>query len=220
MNYTGREDDRTGFYYYRARYYSPKLQRFVSEDPLGLRGGDVNLYAYVGNNVVNARDPLGLRIDWGDNVFTNPYVVANMNKMNQALVNAGFPDDTFLIRITGGDRYIDSQGNHRSVTDDSIVGDSDQTSPHLLIRGARGVDFNITGVSDEAMLATLWFFTSFTQDYSSSGTYYDRRPGKEHWHTHLPNIPPFNNPWAGMQPVSLDQPTDGRKDEGGYGGYM
>jgi RHS repeat-associated protein len=32
--YTGREDDDTGLYYYRARYYSPRLQRFISEDPI------------------------------------------------------------------------------------------------------------------------------------------------------------------------------------------
>jgi RHS repeat-associated protein len=59
--YTGRENDRTGLYYYRARYYSPKLQRFISEDPLGFGGGDVNLYAYVGNDPVRFSDPLGLR---------------------------------------------------------------------------------------------------------------------------------------------------------------
>jgi RHS repeat-associated protein len=32
--FTGREDDGTGLYYYRARYYHPALGRFVSEDPL------------------------------------------------------------------------------------------------------------------------------------------------------------------------------------------
>jgi len=34
FRYTGREDDDTGLYYYRARYYSPELERFLSEDPL------------------------------------------------------------------------------------------------------------------------------------------------------------------------------------------
>lgn len=58
--YTGRENDATGLYYYRARYYSPALQRFISEDPLGFGGGDVNLYAYVGNDPVNYTDPSGL----------------------------------------------------------------------------------------------------------------------------------------------------------------
>lgn len=58
--YTGRENDGTGLYYYRARYYSPKLQRFISEDPIGFAGGDTNLYAYVGNDPVNYTDASGL----------------------------------------------------------------------------------------------------------------------------------------------------------------
>jgi RHS repeat-associated protein len=50
-----------GFYYMRARYYDPQVKRFISEDPLGFDGGDLNLYAYVGNNPVMGVDPLGLR---------------------------------------------------------------------------------------------------------------------------------------------------------------
>jgi RHS repeat-associated protein len=60
LRYTGREDDGTGLYYYRARYYHPGLQRFIAEDPIGFAGGDVNLYAYVFNNPANFTDPLGL----------------------------------------------------------------------------------------------------------------------------------------------------------------
>lgn len=58
--FTGRENDGTGLYYYRARYYSPRLQRFLSEDALGLASGDPNLYAYVSNAPTNWTDPLGL----------------------------------------------------------------------------------------------------------------------------------------------------------------
>ncbi len=58
--YTDRENDGTGLYYYRARYYHPRLQRFLSEDPAGLISGDLNLYAYVHNDPTNRRDPLGL----------------------------------------------------------------------------------------------------------------------------------------------------------------
>ncbi len=32
--YTGRENDGTGLYFYRARYYSPQLHRFLGEDPI------------------------------------------------------------------------------------------------------------------------------------------------------------------------------------------
>ncbi|GEM_PF-634544 len=49
-----------GFYYMRARYYDPKVGRFISEDPIGFGGGDVNLYGYVQNNPVNYTDPTGL----------------------------------------------------------------------------------------------------------------------------------------------------------------
>jgi len=57
--YTGRENDGTGLYYYRARYYQPELQRFVSEDPLEFSSG-IHLYGYVDNNPSNFRDPHGL----------------------------------------------------------------------------------------------------------------------------------------------------------------
>ncbi len=60
LRYTGREFDAdTGLYYYRARYYDPDLGRFLSPDPLGLGGGDVNLYAYAGNNPLRFNDPKG-----------------------------------------------------------------------------------------------------------------------------------------------------------------
>jgi RHS repeat-associated protein len=39
IQYTSRENDGTGLFYYRARYYDPVLKRFVSEDPIGLAGG-------------------------------------------------------------------------------------------------------------------------------------------------------------------------------------
>jgi uncharacterized protein RhaS with RHS repeats len=45
--------------YYRARYYDPKIGRFISEDPIRLRGG-VNVYEYAHNNPTRFGDPLGL----------------------------------------------------------------------------------------------------------------------------------------------------------------
>jgi RHS repeat-associated protein len=60
FQYTGREMDSTGLYYMRARYYNPIAQRFISQDLIGLSGGQVNLNAYVFNNPINFVDPLGL----------------------------------------------------------------------------------------------------------------------------------------------------------------
>ena len=58
--YTGRENDNTGLYYYRARYYMPDLKRFLTSDPIGLEGG-INEYTYVENNPLTYIDPDGLR---------------------------------------------------------------------------------------------------------------------------------------------------------------
>lgn len=63
MQYTGRENDGTGLYFYRARYYSPTLHRFVSEDPIGFLGEGSNVYAYVRNQPLIYRDPTGLFFD-------------------------------------------------------------------------------------------------------------------------------------------------------------
>jgi RHS repeat-associated protein len=58
--YTGRENDGTSLYYYSARYYDPTPGRFISEDPIRFRGGDINLYRYVWNSPIDLRDPKGL----------------------------------------------------------------------------------------------------------------------------------------------------------------
>ena len=84
FQYTGRENDGTGLYYYRARYYHPGLQRFIGEDPYlqptfgacssgttiaaPINLTDVaskdpqilNMYGYVNNNPIKFVDPLGL----------------------------------------------------------------------------------------------------------------------------------------------------------------
>jgi RHS repeat-associated protein len=53
------QNDGTGLYYYSARYYSPSLARFISQDPSGVRGG-INLYEYAGDQPVNFEDATGL----------------------------------------------------------------------------------------------------------------------------------------------------------------
>jgi RHS repeat-associated protein len=55
-------NESNGFYYMRARYYDPEVGRFISEDPIGFGGGDVNLYVYVGNNPIMFVDPSGLEL--------------------------------------------------------------------------------------------------------------------------------------------------------------
>jgi RHS repeat-associated protein len=63
--FTGYEYDvETGNYYAFFRYYSPRLGRFMTADPLGGSMGNpqsLNRYSYVVNNPANFVDPLGLK---------------------------------------------------------------------------------------------------------------------------------------------------------------
>jgi RHS repeat-associated protein len=59
VQFAGRENDNTGLYSYRARYFNVGLSRFISEDPIEFGGGEVNLYAYAAGNPLNNIDPTG-----------------------------------------------------------------------------------------------------------------------------------------------------------------
>jgi RHS repeat-associated protein len=51
-------DEETGFYYQGARYYLGWLGRWLSADPIGIKGG-LNTYVYTADNPTNMVDPAG-----------------------------------------------------------------------------------------------------------------------------------------------------------------
>ncbi|EDT4551272.1 RHS repeat protein [Salmonella enterica subsp. enterica serovar Berta] len=53
-------DEESGLYYNRHRYYNPGQGRYITQDPIGLKGG-WNLYQYP-LNPVTGTDPLGLKV--------------------------------------------------------------------------------------------------------------------------------------------------------------
>jgi len=85
FQYTGRENDGAERYYYRARFYNSATQRFIQQDPQEFAGGDINLYAYVGNSPTRFVDPLGL--SW----VNLGCAEQTANTAYQASLNAGLP---------------------------------------------------------------------------------------------------------------------------------
>ncbi|MCF7818477.1 MAG: hypothetical protein K9M54_11410, partial [Kiritimatiellales bacterium] len=64
--FQGREIDwATGLYHFRARWYDPGTGRWLSKDPIGIRGG-LNQYVFCADNPVMFVDPMGLDEDGGD----------------------------------------------------------------------------------------------------------------------------------------------------------
>ena len=195
--FTGREfDAETGLYYYRARYYDAMKGRFLHKDPLGFAGGTVNLYEYAHSNPLQFVDPYGLRIEWGNFALINPLVRSNLTQLNQNIVNSGIPDNCFVLRVTGGDRYRDplNPSVHRSATDDSIVQGSDKKSPHLITRGARAVDLvleNAGGPCCSPVTSKMFDSALSNTAFAPSNTarHYPNAP-----HTHLA-LPPDRAFW-------------------------
>src|SRR6266540_358977 len=60
FQYTGRENDVTGLYYHRARYYDPAIGSFISEDPVGFAGSGPNLMPTFTTVLQTQFDPFGL----------------------------------------------------------------------------------------------------------------------------------------------------------------
>jgi len=78
LKYQGQyEDAEIGLYYNRFRYYDPNAGSYISQDPIGLKGGNPTLYAYVYNSNIEL-DILGLII---------VYRALNVKQEEQALNN-------------------------------------------------------------------------------------------------------------------------------------
>lgn len=66
----GVQTDQSGLVYMQNRWYSPRLGRFISQDPIGFEGG-MNFYAYANGNPLQLVDPNGLCAKRGYN-FSDP----------------------------------------------------------------------------------------------------------------------------------------------------
>lgn len=66
LRYAGQYADcETGLHYNLFRYYDPQVGRFIVQDPIGLAGGNLNLYHYAPNPLVWI-DPMGLALSGVD----------------------------------------------------------------------------------------------------------------------------------------------------------
>nr|WP_258301387.1 RHS repeat-associated core domain-containing protein [Escherichia coli] len=77
-------DEESGLYYNRNRYYDPLQGRYITQDPIGLKGG-WNLYAYP-LNPVQRGDPLGLS---GETLVLGSATTVTGTEFGGALLSGG-----------------------------------------------------------------------------------------------------------------------------------
>jgi RHS repeat-associated protein len=104
--FTGRRLDlETGLMYYRNRYYSPPLGRFVTGDPIGL-WGDVhsvgNPYAYGGSSPAFLGDPMGLQVATAIVPLPAPTLESRAQAWNHLSVWFGASCEQVAARNVGG----------------------------------------------------------------------------------------------------------------------
>lgn len=83
---TKRYDEATGLSYFGHRYFSPTLGRWLSQDPIGYKGGDSNFYGYVQNNPINFIDPRGLDVYSG--VISGGGIALSLTKLTTNPISA------------------------------------------------------------------------------------------------------------------------------------
>ena len=124
------EDVETGLYYNRFRYYSPETGTYISQDPIGLAGGNPNIYSYVAN--------VNLFVD----VFGLYEIVLGLsfNKYNQALA--------YDLRAAGTNAYSDGdwgpQKISKYINQDTFVGEFDK-----VVKNADVIHFSLAGLEAE-----------------------------------------------------------------------
>jgi RHS repeat-associated protein len=97
------EDEETGLYYNRFRYYEPKGGRYISQDPIGLLGG-IDGYGYV-KDPLKLLDPLGLtECAWSSKRIKQAAEAIDSGETAIFVKTRAEAEELFLGKFVGGDK--------------------------------------------------------------------------------------------------------------------
>jgi len=174
--FTGRRyDNESGLYYYRARYYSADIGRFLQPDPIPA----LNLYAYCGNNPINLIDPSGLLVTigpygphWWPPSSLRPPSNFEMEQINNVINDLKNTGDLGLIRIA------DSLRVRTYVIDTSVPWAWAYAKPHVRPNTIYLNPESITymsgqfGVRDGLIINKLLMYTMIHEDWHLLSAYH------------------------------------------------
>jgi len=122
-----RLDTETGLYYYRNRYYSPALGRFMQRDPMVYVDG-MGLYGFQRNRPIFALDALGLKVEL---VLTSAFDAPPWFGLRHCTIVICFEDGTT-------ETYEVSDRPNLGLTDGSVAGDDIGTIIGAIAGGSTG----------------------------------------------------------------------------------
>ncbi|WP_168246767.1 RHS repeat-associated core domain-containing protein [Pseudoalteromonas sp. MEBiC 03607] len=155
-------DDESGLHYNRYRYYSPKQQRFINQDPIGLVGG-INHYQYA-PNPVNWVDPYGLMCKEGerslkislDRAFNKGVISRELQRNLFEAAQIGFitPKEIKQELISGNPASLlvfEAKDKSEPLVSQSVIKESNKTPPSVdeLIMSDLNIGNSLNGLEGE-----------------------------------------------------------------------
>jgi RHS repeat-associated protein len=151
-----RYDSETGLYYFKHRYYSSKLGRFLQPDPIGYDGGG-NLYQFANNAPTVFSDPLGLDV-W----LTGPSQWDPPGHMSVHLGQYGYEDTAFTYgvvvyldppKVIWGKQYIENHSGgeilaYKKTTNEEVLRLAKELAEHPWADGHYFVNCNCRTFSE------------------------------------------------------------------------